>query len=282
MRIDKIGVIGAGTMGCTITQVFASKGFNVIMRDITPELINGGIGRIVENLQRSVEKKRITEKQKKGIMQCIRATTELKDLKEVDFIIEAIFEDFHIKKSLYEELKSIGKKEAIIASNTSSISITALASSTGKPEKFVGMHFFNPAQIMKLVEVIAGEQTSEETIKIIEELTRKIGKTPVRIKDSPGFVVNRALMPLINEACYMLMEGVATKEGIDTAMKLGANHPMGPLELADLIGLDICLEIMKVLHYEFGDPKYRPCPLLKRMVSAGHLGRKCRRGFYTY
>jgi 3-hydroxybutyryl-CoA dehydrogenase len=282
MAIKKIGVIGGGQMGHGIALVSAQAGFDVILRDIKDEFVQKGISKIDKFLTKSIEKERITETDKKKIMSKIKGTTKLSDMKDADLIIEAIFENVQVKKELFKELDKICKKDCILASNTSTIPITDLASVTNRPEKFIGMHFMNPVPIMKLVEVIRGLRTNDATAKLIHELSEKMGKTPVEVNDGPGFISNRLLMPMINEAIYCYMEGIGTPENIDNVMKLGMNHPMGPLALADLIGLDVVLNIMQVLYEGFNDSKYRPCPLLKKMVQAGYLGRKTGRGFYEY
>jgi 3-hydroxybutyryl-CoA dehydrogenase len=282
MKINKIGVIGAGQMGHGIALVSAQAGFDVVIRDTTDDFIKKGIGKIEKFLDKSIEKGKISTDDKKKILSKIKGTTKLDDLKNMDLIVEAIFENIQVKKQLFKELDSICKKECVFASNTSTIPITDLASVTMRPEKFIGMHFMNPVPLMKLVEVIRGLRTDDETTKIIKELSEKMGKVPVEVNDGPGFVSNRLLMPMINEAIYCYMEGIGSAENIDNVMKLGMNHPMGPLELADLIGLDVVLNIMTVLYEGFDDSKYRPCPLLKKMVQAGYLGRKTCKGFYTY
>ena len=282
-EIKKICVVGAGVMGSGIAQVCAQAGFPVNMYDIKQEFIDKGLNNIKGNLKRSVEKGKISQDEADKILGRIATTIDLKQAaKDVDFVIEAAPENMEIKKQVFKDLDEFTPKNAILASNTSSLSITEIASATKRPEKVVGMHFFNPAPVMKLVEVVKGHLTSQETVETVKELAKKLGKTPVECKDSPGFIANRICVPMINEAITALQEGIASKEDIDLAVKLGYNHPMGPLELADLIGLDIILAIMETYYKEFNDPKYRPATLLKQMVRAGLLGRKTGKGFYQY
>lgn len=282
MEIRKVAVIGAGTMGAGIAQACAQAGLDVVLRDIDDKFVQKGLASIDKSLAKAVEKLKITPEQKAAALSHIKGTTNLADAKDCDLVVEAIVENAAVKKSLFKELDAICKDGAIIATNTSTISITDLSSAVKNPANFAGMHFFNPVALMKLVEVINGKNTSPETISTLKTLAEKLGKVPVEVNDSPGFVVNRALIPMINEAIFCLHEGVASAQDIDNAMKLGANHPMGPLELADLIGLDVVLAIMDVLHESFKSDKYRACPLLREMVSAKKLGRKTGKGFYDY
>lgn len=280
--MKNIFVVGAGTMGLDIAQVFAAAGFSVTVRDITSDIIEKAQNRLTTTLNRRVERGKMTKEDMDAIVNSIRFTTELQEANDADLVVEAIIEKIEAKQSLFAELDGICKESAIFASNTSSISITAIAQSTKRADRFIGMHFFNPATVMKLVEVIRGIHTSDETFEAIFSLSEKIGKTPVKVEEAPGFVVNRLLIPMINEAVGLLTEGVASASDIDSAMKLGANHPMGPLELADLIGLDVCLAIMDTLYQETHDTKYRAHTLLRKMVRGGLLGRKTKKGFYEY
>ena len=280
--MKKIGVLGTGTMGAGIIQVLAQNGYEVVMRARRQTSVDNGLATVEKNLDRLIKKEKITEADKAEIMGRITGSTEIEIVKDADLIIEAATENLEAKKALFAELDALCKPETIIATNTSALSITEIAAATNRPDKIIGMHFFNPVPAMKLIEIVKGLTTSDETRETILALTEAIGKTPVDVAEAPGFVVNRILIPMVNEGIGILADGVADVEGIDTAMKLGANHPMGPLALGDLIGLDVCLAIMETLYTEFGDTKYRPHPLLRKMVRANQLGRKTGKGFYDY
>ncbi|HMC83559.1 MAG TPA: 3-hydroxybutyryl-CoA dehydrogenase [Candidatus Polarisedimenticolia bacterium] len=282
MEIGTFGVVGGGTMGSGIAHLAAQTGHRVVLVDQSPEFLERALETVDRNLQRGVDKGGLSPQEKASILDRITAAENLEALATADFVVEAVNEDPDLKRRIFSELDTICRGEVILATNTSSISITRIASATRRAERVIGMHFMNPVPVMKLVEIIRGHATSDETCRITRTLAEKMGKVPVEVQDYPGFVSNRILMPMINEAIYALWEGVGSRESIDTVMKLGMNHPMGPLTLADFIGLDTCLSILEVLQEGFGDPKYRPCPLLRRMVEAGHLGRKSGRGFYEY
>ncbi|RST60957.1 3-hydroxybutyryl-CoA dehydrogenase [Siminovitchia terrae] len=282
MQIEKVMVVGAGQMGAGIAQVCAQAGYQVYLNDMKEDIVEKGLGVIAKNLERQVQKERISSDEKERILARFIKSIDLKDAKNADIVIEAAVENLKIKMQIFEELDQYAPAHAILATNTSSLPITEIAAATKRPEKVIGMHFMNPVPVMKLVEIIRGLATEGEVYEAVEAMTERLKKVPVEVNDFPGFVSNRVLMPMINEAVYTLYEGVATKEAIDEVMKLGMNHPMGPLTLADFIGLDTCLYIMETLHEGFGDDKYRPCPLLRKYVKAGWLGKKSGRGFYVY
>jgi 3-hydroxybutyryl-CoA dehydrogenase len=280
--IKTVAVLGAGTMGNGIAHVFARAGYKVILRDVEQRFLDRGLDTIAKNLDREIKKGKLPESEKHAVLSRVVPVTDLSAIVVADFAVEAVPEKIEIKRAVLGEADRLLREDVILASNTSSIAMTTLAALTRRPDRFVGMHFMNPVPVMVLVEVIRALQTSDATFNATLELAKKLAKTPVAVNDAPGFVSNRVLMPLINEAAYCVMEGVATPDAVDAVMKLGMNHPMGPLELADFIGLDVCVDIMHVLHEGLGDPKYRACPLLKKYVAAGWLGRKSSRGFYTY